>query len=329
MRQIIHSYSNLLKMSKILKIILYSILGVVIFIGLGACIIHFRGIPSYTPKKINLKVEITPEKVMLGRKIVEMQCTACHKNPKTGKLTGMFRSDLPKEFGTIHSANITQSKKNGIGLWSDGDIAYFLRTGVKPNGKYAPPYMPKNPLMASEDMEAIIAYLRSNDSSVQASEEKTTPCEPSFLTKFLCTFVATPNPYLPNIPKPNLKDKINYGKYLVTAQLDCYACHSADFKTLDLMNPEKSVGFLGGGNKLLDLQGNPIYTPNLTFDKNTGIGKWSEAEFVKALKTGIRPNKDTYRYPMLPFVYLEDEEVKAIYTYLKTVPHISNKVEEK
>ena len=75
-------------------------------------------------------------------------------------------------------------------------------------------------------------------------------------------------------------------------------------------------------------EGKEIYTLNLTPDKNTGIGDWTEDEFIKALKTGIVPNgAPALRFPMQPYVNLTDKEASAIYAYLKTVPAINNKVE--
>lgn len=301
---------------------------VLLFAAFGAAFIHYRGIPEYNkPPKVNFKVEATPEKVVLGKKIATVQCNFCHINDQTGRLTGSFRPDVPKLFGTVYSANITQDKKSGIGNWTNGELAYFIRTGLRPDGKYAPLYMPKYPLMADEDLEAVIAFLRSDDDLVKATEARSIPPEPSFITKFLCTFVFTPLEYpKEKIKKPAMNDPISYGRYLVNAQYDCYGCHSADFTTNDLRNPEKSKGYLGGGNTLLNMQRKEIYTANLTFDKETGMGNWTEEEFVKALKTGKLPNGKTLRYPMLPYVLLEDEEARAIYAYLKTVPVIKNKV---
>ena len=62
-------------------------------------------------------------------------------------------------------------------------------------------------------------------------------------------------------------------------------------------------------------------------DEETGIDKWSEDDFVKAVKRGIVPNGPGLRPPMKPYVYLSDGEVKAIYAYLKTIPKVNNKVE--
>jgi len=112
--------------------------------------------------------------------------------------------------------------------------------------------------------------------------------------------------------------------------LDCYACHSKDFSKNDYETPEKSLGFFGGGNKLSDKEGNTIYSLNISPDENTGIGRWSGDEFVRALKSGIVPgNQPALRYPMVPYNNLTDKEAKAIYAYLRTVPKQNNKVERK
>lgn len=72
--------------------------------------------------------------------------------------------------------------------------------------------------------------------------------------------------------------------------------------------------------------GGDIYTANLTADDETGIGRWTEAEFVRALKVGMRPDGRVLHSPMSPRVDLDDHEAGAIYAYLRTVPRIRNAV---
>lgn len=122
-------------------------------------------------------------------------------------------------------------------------------------------------------------------------------------------------------------DPIEFGRYLVQDLLNCYACHSADFKTNNAMHPEKSQGYLGGGNLLLDIDQQPIRAANITLDSETGIGSWSEAEFVKAMRSGIRPDGIPFRYPMTRYPELGTDAWRAVWAYLKTVPPISNAVE--
>ena len=102
--------------------------------------------------------------------------------------------------------------------------------------------------------------------------------------------------------------------------LECYACHSADFKTMNIGEPEKSVGYMGGGNTLLDLRRQPIRSANLTPDAETGIGRWSERDFVTALRSGFRPDRTILRYPMPLMPDLGEDEAGAIHAYLRTIP---------
>ncbi len=313
-------------MKKILKYLLI-IVGIILLIGLaGFSFIEFRGIPSYEIKKIDYAVAVTPERVERGKKIVLLLCANCHMNNQTGKLTGHELVETPKEFGKIFSQNITQDKTYGIGGWTDGELVYLLRTGIKRDGKYAPPYMAKLPHLADEDMNAVIAFLHSNDPLVAASATPDQPCEPSFLTKFLCMVAFKPFK-MPdqNIEMPDTNNAVQFGRYLVY-NLECFTCHSADFQTDNWEVPELSKGYLGGGNKPLDRAGKVIVTQNLTPDNETGIGSWTDQRFVNALKYGTMENDRSLRFPMVPYIYLTDTEAKAIYAYLKTVPPIKNKV---
>ncbi len=81
---------------------------------------------------------------------------------------------------------------------------------------------------------------------------------------------------------------------------------------------------------MLDDQGRPIRTANITFDRETGIGgKYTKAQFIRALKQGVRPDGSLLRYPMEPRPALTDSEAGAIYEYLKTVPKLRNDVARK
>lgn len=303
-------------------------MGVVILVAIAASVyINFFGIGTHETVKSNYAVEITPARVERGKKLASMLCSNCHANNETGKLTGKRMLDAPAEFGEVFSQNITQDKEFGIGNWTDAEIMYLLRTGIKKDGKYAPPYMAKMGHMADEDIASVIAFLRSDDPSVAASNTKDFPCKPSFLTKFLCTVAFKPLP-MPEKPiaLPDTNNAVELGKYLVF-NLDCYTCHSKDFTTMNVQEPEKSEGYMGGGNKPLNLEGKEMVTQNLSPDKETGIGNWTEEQFVRVLKTGIKEGEDALRYPMMPYMQLTDREAKAIYAYLMTIPPISNKVQ--
>ncbi len=314
-------------MKTLLKIVLALIVIVAVVIGAGAAYINFSGIPKYETVNFEYKVTVTPEKVERGRKLVTTLCVMCHMNHETGLLTGQQMLDAPVEFGKIYSQNITQDKTYGIGNWTDAELLYLLRTGIKKDGQYAPPYMAKLPHMADEDVESVIAFLRSDDPLVAPQSVPDTPCEPSFLTKFLSRVAFKPLP-MPKekVQLPDTADLVKFGRYLAI-NFDCWACHSADFKTMNVMEPELTPGFFGGGNKPLNMEGEVMLTMNLTPDKETGIGNWTEEQFIRAVKYGLKDGEPALRYPMLPFATLTDYEAKAIFAYLKTIPPIKNKVE--
>jgi mono/diheme cytochrome c family protein len=314
-------------MKKVGKVLLYLIIAVIVVIGGFAAYIQIDGIPKYEVEKVDLKVEVTPERVALGQKIAAVQCMVCHRG-SDGKLSGRLISELPPEFGEIHSANITQSKEQGIANWTDGQIYYLLRTGCKPDGQYLPVYMPKFPHMSETDIQSVIAWLRSQSPEVQASEIAKVPSKPSFLVKFLShvAFKKIPLNKAP-IADPDTNNLPGYGHYLVTGRYDCYPCHSADFKTLNMEFPEKTPGFCGGGNAMITMNGNLIYTANITPEEKTGIGTWTEEDLATALRNSKNKDGKTLRNPMLPYNGLTDLEVKAIFKYLKTVPTITNTVQ--
>ncbi len=314
-------------MKKVLRYLLYLIAVVVVLVIGFALFIQFRGIPTYEAKELAINVQSTPEKVLHGKRLADMLCVKCHMDPNTGNLTGKFLVDAPEIFGKIYSKNITQSKVNGIGNWTDGQLAYLIRTGIRPDGSFIPPYMPKFVKMADSDVESIIAWLRSDDPRLAANETVPPPTEPSWFTKFLTNVAIKPMPYdgVP-IALPDTNNAVEHGRYMATSQLQCFACHSKDFTKLDDMNPEKSLGFFGGGNEMLDYDRKPIMTANITMDEETGIGTWTEQDFIVAVKQMRTPHGKALQYPMEPYVQLTDTEVAHIYAYLKTVPVIKNRV---
>ncbi|MGZ6070294.1 MAG: c-type cytochrome [Myxococcaceae bacterium] len=314
-------------MRRILKIVGLLVAALVVLVAAFLVYVQVDGIPRYPVEKVTFKADPTPERIERGRKLAGVLCANCHMNPTTRQLTGKRMVDAPPQFGVIYSPNITRHPTKGIGSWTDGELAYLLRTGVKRDGQYAPPWMVKLPHISDEDLASIIAFLRSDDAMVAASDQDPPGVtRPSFLTKLLChvAFKKLPYPDHP-IAAPPDSDRVAQGRYLVFA-LDCYGCHSADFKTMNVAEPEKSVGYFGGGNTVLDLRGHRLQSANLTPDDQTGIGRWSEHDFVAALRGGFRPDRTLIRYPMAPEPELSEAEAGAIHAYLRTVPAIRNYV---
>jgi len=129
------------------------------------------------------------------------------------------------------------------------------------------------------------------------------------------------------------------GEYLVNHLGDCIGCHTPrdannqTDKSLFLSGvPAKYAGVKTGPSSIAGFpgpRGARFYAKNITPDNETGIGKWSEDQFVSAFKTGIRP--DGVKYALSPMEWsiygnMKEEDARAIYRYLRTVKAISNKV---
>ena len=132
---------------------------------------------------------------------------------------------------------------------------------------------------------------------------------------------------------------IERGDYLVNHLGDCIGCHTPRTpsnqldKSLFLSGvPAKYAGVKTGPSGVAGFpgpRGARFYAKNITPDNETGIGKWSEEQFVKTFKTGIRP--DGVKYALTPMEWsiyrnMKEEDVRAMYRYLRTIKPISNKV---
>jgi mono/diheme cytochrome c family protein len=295
--------------------------------GVGSTYVTLAPGPRYPVPRIAFRLDVTPERVARGRHAVGMLCVTCHFDPATGALTGKRMRDLPAQFGESWSRNITGHPVKGIGSWTDGEIAYLLRTGVARDGRYTPPWMIKLPNASDEDLRDIIAFLRSDDPLTRARDVDGRESRPSFLTKLLCRVAFQPFVFPAEpIVAPAPTDPVARGRYLATGLYQCHGCHSADFMSVVDLRPERSEGFFGGGNALTDLSGQIVRSANLTPDPETGIGRWSEDQFRRALVEGVRPDNRPLRYPMVPFRALTDEEAAAIFAYLRSIPPIWNRV---
>src|SRR5215510_991219 len=134
----------------IMKRLTLALMAVTAIVGAAAVYVHLAGIPKYPPRDVPFTVHATPDAIARGRRAAMMLCVSCHKDPRTGALTGRRMEDLPAMFGEVYSSNITQDRTYGIGAWTDGEIAYLVRTGVSRDGRYIPPWMTRLPHLADD-----------------------------------------------------------------------------------------------------------------------------------------------------------------------------------
>lgn len=227
--------------------------------------------------------------------------------------------------GVLYGKNITPDNETGIGTWTDEEILRAMTQGINKNGDTLFPLMPypNYNRMAKEDLMNIIAYIRTLkpiNNKVPARQLKV-PIAMVYPGKFL-------QPSIDGNVRPPVTDKVAYGGYLVT-MADCATCHSP----LTPMGPDMSRMFNGG--YLFDLGSHKVASANITPDSATGIGTWNEARFVD--KFTLYRNEENYSYdpgtqntimPLSLLAGMKDDDLRAIYAFLRSLPAASNKVEK-
>jgi len=202
----------------------------------------------------------------------------------------------------------------GIGNWTDEQITKAIREGVDPEGKIIFPPMPVPTYnhMSDDDVKAIVAYLRTLPPVKHEVEESHWNIPQQAM------------PPASGAAAPPVSDKVAYGGYIVNSLSHCFECHTPMTPT----GPD--LAKLGAGGLEITLApGMSVMTPNITPDKETGIGNWSDADIKKAMIEGITPTGGHISPPM-PFPWFKNmtpEEVDAVVAYLRTIPAVPNKVE--
>lgn len=251
---------------------------------------------------------------------------ACHTEPKKEPNAGARSFPIP--FGTVYSTNITQDKDTGLGAWTDQQIRDTMVRGVRRDGSRILPVMPyeKYSGMAEEDLKALIAYLRTIKAVRKATPELKTwaPFARSVGTPiYLMIFGRSTK-----APAQAPRSGVERGRYLVDHVSLCGDCHT----------PRNSIGvpkqslYLAGANEKSGPLGEGV--PNITPDKETGIGDWKREDIAELLISGTKPDLDNVQGLMAEVIQgtphgykdMTKADALAIADYLKTVPAIKNKV---
>jgi mono/diheme cytochrome c family protein len=111
--------------------------------------------------------------------------------------------------------------------------------------------------------------------------------------------------------QPKGQELVERGRYLATAG-DCVACHSV------------AGGGAYAGGLAFKLPFGTIYSSNITPDKETGIGNWSDAEFVRAMRHGVGKNgEDLYpAFPYTSYALMSTDDMLAVKAYLFSLPAV-------
>ncbi len=312
---------------KILKVLAWLFGALVLIIGGISVWIGASDVPRYETKSIAAQRYTDSAHLEIGRRIVTERCAYCHLGDDS-KLSGRQYLPADNPFGEFWTKNITQSMEHGIGKYSDGELAYLLRTGIRRDGLFAGPFM-SSLTLSDEDLNCIISFLRSPAPIVQASEAQPKEWKANFLAKALMKFgVYAPLPY-DGVARASVSpaNEVEYGKYLVQSRYECYACHSQSFETLDAVKPENSPGYMGGGNEILGKDFKITKSANITPSKTNGIGSWTFEQFASTLRTGTNPSNRNLSLAMPRMNSLDSQEIRSIWKYMLTVPTLENHVQ--
>jgi mono/diheme cytochrome c family protein len=249
-------------------------------------------------------------------------CANCHNDEKNkgAPLAGGRALETP--FGTFYSPNITPDHDTGIGRWSETDFARALREGISPAGEHYYPAFPYHSYtqLTDADLHAIKIYLFNQKPVRQANKPHELPW---YLRSRASLWIwkmlfFNPGPYQPRLDQ---SAAWNRGAYLATAVAHCGECHTPR-------------NFLGGFKESRRFAGNPdgvngAKVPNITPDKKTGIGKWSQSDLVEYLETGAMPDGDYAGDAMAEVIdnslsHLTNDDRKAIAIYVMSLPSVES-----
>lgn len=313
-------------MKTLKKILKWTVLSLLTLVVVVIALIYVRQSKTYDAPYPDLHASTDSTIISRGNYLVNgpAHCSHCH-NPVENwdriaageevPLEGGFVFNLP--IGTIITPNLTPHA-TGIGKWSDPEIARALRYGVGADGRALLDMMPFHNT-SDEDIIAILSYLRQQP----AIEKVTPPNDWNAMGKAIYAFVMEPvGPEGGEVPKSVKADTTaKYGEYLANYVANCRGCHTnRDLKTGAYVGEYYAGGFAMPSSTT---PGIICVTPNLTPHEGTGrIASWSQDQFIKRMRAGrIIPGSEM---PWEPFQKFSDNDLKAIYAYLQTLPEVNN-----
>lgn len=322
-------------MKKLLKV-LGIIFGIFVVALAGAVGYFTLKFPDVDPAPV-ITVERTPERIARGKYLANnvTVCIDCHSTRDWGKFAGpiiagtegkggeVFNERLGGVPGEIFSANFTPA---GIGDYTDGELLRTFTTGVTKHNRALFPLMPYLSFnnLTQEDAYSIVAYIR----SLPAIENKVGEARLNFPLNFIVKTIPRKS-FVPK-PPPNKADTVAYGRYVSTIA-SCAACHTPAVKG----EPVPGMDFAGGFE--FKFPGGTIRSLNITPDAETGIGNWTKEDFVARFKAfadsssrnvPVTMNEFNTPMPWIMYAGMTDEDLGAIYAYLRTQKPVKNQVEK-
>jgi hypothetical protein len=320
-------------MNKLLKIAAYLIGAVIILL---ICTLAFLqlGFPKVDPAP-ELTIEYTPDRIERGAYLANhvAVCMDCHSTRDFSEFSG---PPIPKTLGAggdvfdhsmglpgvFYAKNITPF---GISDYTDGELYRLITTGVTNDGRPMFPLMPYSYYgkMDPDDIYDIIAYVR----SLPSIETNIPDSEADFPVNLILRTIPKNSEM---VKKPSPTDQIAYGGYLVNAS-GCIECHT-QVSPQGVIIPEVAYS---GGRSFPFPDGSSVTSSNITPDTETGIGNWTEEMFLFRFKQyadsgyvnpKVAPGEFNSIMPWTMYAGMKEEDIKAIYAYLKTIPPLKNEV---
>jgi mono/diheme cytochrome c family protein len=318
-------------MNRLLKIVLFLVVLVLLVAGVGVGYL-FAKYPDVPPPE-NVMVVSTPEKVARGEYLSNhvAGCVICHAERDMTKYGGPVKSGTSGAGGeffgdesegfAVYSTNITPA---AIGSWSDGELIRAFTVGVNRDGEALFPIMPypRYARLSREDVESIVAYIRTLKPVQHTVPERKLP----FPLPLIVRTMPTPATLKP-MPSPS--NRVAYGEYLTNAAV-CGDCHTP---TDDSGTPLPGRDYAGGMEFHLP-NGSVVRPANITPDADTGIGTWSEQQFIDKFKawqtTEARAlseaeQRENTIMPWISYAGMTTDDLGAIYTYLRTLKPVVNR----
>ena len=241
-------------------------------------------------------------------------CAACHTAPGGKPFAGGRAFELP--FGTIYSTNITPDQETGIGRWSDAEFVRALHRGIGRNGEDLYPAFPYTAyaLLSADDVLAIRAYLSTLQPVTSRNADNTLvfPFNQRYTLRAWKLLFMPTRQWEPSAAHDAVW---NRGSYLAEALAHCGDCHTPRNLMFATKSSRKYAGAVVDGWKAY----------NISSDKETGIGAWSDAEIEQYLSSGHAPAHGSAGGGMaeaidLSLRHLSSEDIAALTRYLRTVP---------
>ena len=321
-------------MKTVLKVL--GVLVLLAVLGIGGCFIYVSSAFPKVSDPEDLTIQSTPERLANGEYLVTKvaACFGCHSTtdanrygyPVIAGTEGLGGEHYGPEIGfpgDFYADNLTPAH---LGDWTDGEVLRAITAGVSKDGTPLFPMMPYHAYgtLDRRDVEDMILYLRTLPAAGEVAPEsspafpmgmvmKLMPKDPEFTTR------------------PDRSDPVAWGGYIANLG-SCAGCHTP----VDPRNHQPLLDLaFSGGQEFPMPGGGTCVAANIT-PSASGIGEWTEEQFLDRFRAHadssyvpfeVEAGKPNTLMPWDIYCRMEEDDLRAIWAYLQTLPPIDNDVE--